>query len=96
MYAQIERGAGADSRRPPTRSRALQADEQPLRTYPGEAAGYRALEEWTGLGLGSAVVPHSKLTSPDVPHHPLVNQGREVQIPFEALWSAESALGTQA
>ncbi|MBT2422796.1 LysR family transcriptional regulator [Streptomyces sp. ISL-22] len=71
----------------------FQANELPLRTYPGEAASYRALEDWTKLGLGSALVPRSKLTSPDVPHRPLMNQGREVQISFEAVWSADSPLG---
>ncbi|MGW1209053.1 LysR family transcriptional regulator [Streptomyces sp. NPDC002499] len=71
----------------------FQAHEMPLRTYPGEAAGYQVLEDWTKLGLGSAMVPRSKLTSPDVPHRPLMDQGREVQISFEAVWSADSPLG---
>ncbi|MCL2552296.1 MAG: LysR family transcriptional regulator [Actinomycetia bacterium] len=66
--------------------------ELPLRTYPGEAASYRVLEDWSQLGLGSAMMPRSRLTSPDVPHRPLVDGGREVQISFEAVWSAESAL----
>ncbi|PJM93345.1 LysR family transcriptional regulator [Streptomyces sp. CB01373] len=70
----------------------FQAHEMPLNTYPGEAAGYQVLEDWTKLGLGSAMVPRSKLTSPDVPHRPLVNEGREVQISFEAVWSADSPL----
>ncbi|MEV0172240.1 LysR family transcriptional regulator [Streptomyces sp. NPDC050803] len=71
----------------------FQANELPLRAYPGEAASYQVLEDWTRLGLGSAMVPRSKLTSPDVPHRPLMNQGREVQISFEAVWSADSPLG---
>ena len=65
----------------------------PLRTYPGEAASYGVLEEWTKLGLGSAMVPRSKLTAPGVPHRPLADQGREVQISFEAVWRAGSPLG---
>ncbi|MFG2949625.1 LysR family transcriptional regulator [Streptomyces adustus] len=72
----------------------FQAHEMPLRTYPGEAASYQVLEDWTKLGLGSAMVPRSKLTSPDVPHRPLLNAGREVQISFEAVWSADSPLAT--
>ena len=43
------------------------ANEIPLRTYPGEAASYQVLEDWTKLDLGSAMVPRSTLTSPDVP-----------------------------
>ncbi|CAL9641057.1 HTH-type transcriptional regulator GltC [Streptomyces sp. enrichment culture] len=70
------------------------ANEVPLRTYPGEAASYRVLEEWAGLGLGSAMLPQSRLTSPTVPHRPLLNEGREVQISFEAVWNPESALRT--
>lgn len=71
----------------------FQAREMPLRTYPGEAASYGVLEDWTKLGLGSAMVPRSKLTSPDVPHRPLMDEDREVQISFEAVWSADSPLG---
>ncbi|GAB2715438.1 LysR family transcriptional regulator [Streptomyces bullii] len=70
----------------------FRANELPLRTYPGQAASYQVLEDWTKLGLGSAMVPRSKLTSPDVSHRPLTNQGREVQISFEAVWSADSPL----
>ncbi|MCW8375969.1 LysR family transcriptional regulator [Streptomyces justiciae] len=71
----------------------FQAHEMPLSTYAGEAASYQVLEDWTKLGLGSAMVPRSKLTSPDVPHRPLMDEGREVQISFEAVWSSDSALG---
>ncbi|MDT7847354.1 LysR family transcriptional regulator [Streptomyces justiciae] len=70
----------------------FQAHEMPLNTYPGEAASYRVLEDWTKLGLGSAMVPRSKLTSPNVCHRPLLDGGREVQISFEAVWSADSPL----
>ncbi|MGW0579906.1 LysR family transcriptional regulator [Streptomyces sp. NPDC002920] len=70
----------------------FQTHEMPLHAYPGEAASYQVLEDWTKLGLGSAMVPRSKLTSPDVPHRPLLNDGREVQISFEAVWNADSPL----
>ena len=46
----------------------FRAHELPLRTYAGEAASYGVLQEWAKLGLGSAMVPRSKLTSPDLPH----------------------------
>ncbi|WP_245600659.1 LysR family transcriptional regulator [Streptomyces sulphureus] len=70
----------------------FEAREMPLRTYPGEAASYQVLEDWSKLGLGSAMLPHSKLSSPDAPHRPLLDEGREVQISFEAVWSADSPL----
>ncbi|WP_217631229.1 LysR substrate-binding domain-containing protein [Modestobacter sp. DSM 44400] len=38
-----------------------------VRPYPGEVSSYRVLEEWADLGLGSALVPLSKLTSVDTP-----------------------------
>ena len=72
----------------------FQAHEMPLHTYPGEAASYRVLEEWASLGLGSAMLPASKLTSPNAPHRALVERGRPVEIAFEAAWSAESPLAT--
>ncbi|WP_247748828.1 LysR family transcriptional regulator substrate-binding protein [Streptomyces sp. 4R-3d] len=70
----------------------FEAHQMPLRTYAGEAVSFQVLEDWAKPGLGSAMVPRSKLTSPDVPHRPLVNEGREVQISFEAVWSADSPL----
>ncbi|WP_042397417.1 LysR family transcriptional regulator [Streptacidiphilus carbonis] len=77
----------------PFTTQLFQARDLPLRTYPGEAASYRVLEEWPKLGLGSSMIPRSKLTSPESPHRPLMDQGREVQISFEAVWSAHSPLG---
>ncbi|MGP3769621.1 LysR family transcriptional regulator [Streptomyces sp. SDT5-1] len=70
----------------------FRAHEMPLNVYPGEALGYQVLEEWSKLGLGSALVPRSKLTSPDSAHRPLVDQGREVQISFEAVWNPNAPL----
>ncbi|MGW2173363.1 hypothetical protein ACWC1C_22870 [Streptomyces sp. NPDC001705] len=64
----------------------------PLQTCAGEAPSFQVLQSWTQLGLGSALVPRSKLTSPDVPHRPLLKDGREVQISFEAVWSADAPL----
>ncbi|MGW4334868.1 LysR family transcriptional regulator [Rhodococcus koreensis] len=64
----------------------------PLHTYPGEAASYRVLEQWANLGLGSAILPRSKLTSPDAHHRPLLEDGNEVEIFYEAVWHPGSAL----
>jgi DNA-binding transcriptional LysR family regulator len=71
----------------------FKSHEMPLRSYPGEAASYRVLEEWVNLGLGSAILPQSKLTSPDTPHRPLMDEGREVEIFYEAVWKADSPMG---
>lgn len=63
----------------------------PLHTYPGEAASYRVLEQWAGLGLGAAILPQSKISSAEVSHRPLIENDREVEIFYEAVWDPTSA-----
>jgi DNA-binding transcriptional LysR family regulator len=62
------------------------------RAYPGEAVSYRVLEEWSNLGLGSAVIPESKLAGLQARHRPLVEDGVEVEIFYEAVWDPRSPL----
>lgn len=64
----------------------------PLRTYPGEASSYRVLEEWANLGLGSAILPRSKLSDPAAPHRALHRDGQQVGIVYEAVWHPGSGL----
>lgn len=64
----------------------------PLATYPGEASSYQTLEQWARLGLGEAILPESKLSSPTAPHRRLVSDGAEVEIFYEAVWNPEVAL----
>ena len=45
-------------------SRLFTDSQIPLRRCPGEAAGHQVLEEWTKLGLESALLPLSKSTNP--------------------------------
>ncbi|MEW2005913.1 LysR family transcriptional regulator [Microbacterium sp. NPDC079208] len=68
------------------------ANDVPLSAYDGEAATYRVLEEWAKLGLGTAVIPRSKLASPDAPHRPLRERGMDVEIFYEAVWDPSSPL----
>lgn len=75
--------------------RLFRSHDLPLRPYPGEVSSYRVLEQWSALGLGVALIPSSKLSSPGVPHRPLTDEGREVRISFEAVWSVDSALGDE-
>jgi DNA-binding transcriptional LysR family regulator len=63
-----------------------------LRAYPGEASSYRVLEQWATLGLGSAILPRSKLTSADGHHRTLLEDGQEVEISYEAVWHPSSGL----
>jgi DNA-binding transcriptional LysR family regulator len=66
-----------------------------LRMYPGEASSYSVLEQWANLGLGVALLPQSKLSSPQAPHHRLLEQGQDVEIFYVALWSPSAALAPE-
>ena len=70
----------------------LDAKDLRVRHYPGEASSYRVLEEWANLGLGSAMIPRSKLAAPRAEHRPLLDDGTEVEIFYEAVWDPQSAL----
>jgi DNA-binding transcriptional LysR family regulator len=58
----------------------------PLNAYRGEAVSYQVLEEWAGLGVGSAVLPRSKVSSPDVGQPIVLGNGQRAMIRFEASW----------
>ncbi len=71
-------------------TRALfRAHRKKVREYPGEAMGYRVLEEWAALRIGAAILPKSKVTGPTA--YPITDKtGRVVKIAFEAVWVAGS------
>ena len=75
-----------------TFTRDLLADRGlPLRAYSGEAASYRVLEGWAGMGLGSALLPRSKVTRVDSSVRPVVDaRGAAVTIAYEAAWDGAS------
>src|SRR5581483_2922799 len=55
-----------------------------LREYPGEALGFGVLQEWVSLGLGSAIVPRSKVAMEGAA--PLLDEaGNPVKIAIEAV-----------
>jgi len=58
----------------------------PLNPYRGEAVSYQVLEEWAGLGVGSAILPRSKVSSPDVGQPIVLGNGQRATIRFEASW----------
>lgn len=77
-----------------TFTRDLLADRGlPLRAYSGEAASYRVLENWAGMGLGSALLPRSKVTRVDSSVRPVVDaRGAAVTIAYEAAWDGASPI----
>lgn len=62
-----------------------------LNEYEGRAVSYQVLEEWTRVGVGSAVLPESKLSSPGVGHPIVLGNGRRASIRYEALWPASTS-----
>ena len=77
-----------------TFTRDLLADRGlPLRAYSGEAASYRVLEDWAGMGLGSGLLPRSKVTRVDSNVRPVVDaRGAAVTIAYEAAWDGASPI----
>lgn len=66
-----------------------------MRSYPGEALSYRVLEEWSALGLGAAILPASRLTDPARAARPILDDGVEVEIFYEAVWDKKALLATE-
>ena len=77
-----------------TFTRDLLADRGlPLRAYSGEAASYRVLEDWAGMGLGSTLLPRSKVTRVDSSVRPVVDaRGAAITIAYEAAWDGASPI----
>ncbi|MEU2490911.1 LysR family transcriptional regulator [Streptomyces sp. NPDC007883] len=64
-----------------------------LRPYPGEAASFRAVDEWAAMGLGAALLPRSKITHQHASCRPLLQAGTPVEIAYEAVWDCHTPLG---
>jgi hypothetical protein len=55
-----------------------------------DPASYGVLEEWTRLGLGTALLPVSKLTDSTRPAPELYHDDQPVLISYEAAWRTGS------
>ncbi|MGW1887968.1 LysR family transcriptional regulator [Streptomyces sp. NPDC001970] len=64
-----------------------------LRAYPGEAASFRAVDEWVAMGLGAALLPRSKITHEHTSCRPLLQAGAPVEVAYEAVWDCDTPLG---
>lgn len=62
-----------------------------LREYEGQAVSYQVLEEWTRVGVGSAILPESKLSAPGIGHPVVLGNGHRASIRFEAVWLPSTA-----
>ncbi len=67
---------------------AFKARQLTLREYPGEAMSYQVLQDWAALGIGSAIVPQSKVRgAAGAPI--LLREGapEKLVVSFHALWN---------
>ena len=61
----------------------------PLNAYSGEASSYRVLEDWAAMGLGSALLPRSKVAATGSCSRTVVDAGGEpIMISYEAAWDS--------
>jgi LysR family hydrogen peroxide-inducible transcriptional activator len=58
-----------------------------LREYEGQAVSYQVLEEWARLGVGSAILPQSKLSSAELGRPVVLGNGHPAVLRYEAVWS---------
>jgi DNA-binding transcriptional LysR family regulator len=57
-----------------------------LNEYSGQAMSYRVLQEWAELGIGSAILPRSRLTPGKAPEIVIVDGAKALQIRYRGLW----------
>lgn len=62
-----------------------------LREYEGRAASYQVLEEWTRVGVGSAILPESKLSTPGLGYPIVLGNGHRATLRYEAVWVPKTA-----
>ncbi|MBL4739864.1 MAG: LysR family transcriptional regulator [Sneathiella sp.] len=63
----------------------LRTTRKELKEYEGKALSYQVLADWASNGLGSAILPKSKI-QPDIPKQQIFNSSKAVKISFEARW----------
>lgn len=57
-----------------------------LKEYPGKAMSYAVLQEWAELGIGSAILPRSKLREREGAEILIVDGQDPLQIRYRSLW----------
>lgn len=63
-----------------------------IREYPGQALSYKVLEEWAELGIGSAILPHSKISPQTCTHPLLMRGGKAAMFTYETVWNMDIPL----
>lgn len=65
----------------------LRTTRKEIKEYEGKALSYQVLADWAAHGLGSAVLPKSKIL-PHISKRQICKAGEPARISFEARWSS--------
>jgi DNA-binding transcriptional LysR family regulator len=63
----------------------LRTTRKEVKEYEGKALSYQVLADWASLGLGSAILPGSKIL-PHIPKQQIFKSNKPAKISFEARW----------
>jgi DNA-binding transcriptional LysR family regulator len=62
-----------------------------FRQYAGQAVNYSVLEDWASLGIGSTILPRSKISKKNSAARPLLlKNGDPASVKFETVWNKRS------
>ena len=68
----------------------LRTTRKEAREYEGKALSYQVLADWASHGLGSAILPKSKI-APNIAKQRIMRSNKPVRISFEARWLARGS-----
>ena len=66
----------------------LRTTRKEIKEYEGKALSYQVLADWASHGLGSAILPRSKIL-PHISKQQIFKSNRPAKIVFEAKWSSK-------
>ena len=66
----------------------LRTTRKEVKEYEGKALSYQVLADWASHGLGSAILPRSKIL-PNISKQQIFKSNKPVKISFEARWLAK-------
>jgi LysR family transcriptional regulator, hydrogen peroxide-inducible genes activator len=71
----------------------FRSQRRKLNEYSGEAMSYQVLQDWAALGIGSAILPKSKVSGHELGVTKIIDKsGQTMTIGFQASWSHENKL----
>jgi LysR family transcriptional regulator, hydrogen peroxide-inducible genes activator len=71
----------------------FRSQRRKLNEYSGEAMSYQVLQDWAALGIGSAILPKSKVSDRELGSTKIIGKsGQTMMISFQASWSHANKL----